>query len=128
MEKRVEECAMSDRDRISINIKDIREPVESFRSDAAWREFSLAGKIRSMVADCIELTASQTTNNSNTSGRAELFIKSLVKRGSIDVLDLQRLADELAIPSLELAKVLKDCCLGKDADSVTEKGKSSVKK
>jgi hypothetical protein len=114
MEKRVEECAMSDRDRISINIKDIREPVESFRSDAAWRELSLAGKIRSMVA--------------NTSGRAELFIKSLVKRGSIDVLDLQRLADELAIPSLELAKVLKDCCLGKDADSVTEKGKSSVKK
>jgi hypothetical protein len=45
----------TDPDRLSITIGDIREAIETFRPDSAWKELSMAGKIRSMVRDFMEL-------------------------------------------------------------------------
>ena len=42
------------RDRISIDIQDIKPRLEAFRSDAAWRELSLAGKMRALTIDYMD--------------------------------------------------------------------------
>ena len=40
--------------RISVDITDIRERIESCRTDSAWSELSLTGKIRSLLIDRLE--------------------------------------------------------------------------
>ncbi|MEM1279779.1 MAG: hypothetical protein AAGG53_07075 [Cyanobacteria bacterium P01_H01_bin.152] len=40
--------------RISVDIGDIRERIESCRTDSAWGELSLTGKIRSLILDRLE--------------------------------------------------------------------------
>lgn len=42
------------KDRISVDINDIKERIDAYRSDPAWRELSMAGKIRSMVIEKLE--------------------------------------------------------------------------
>jgi hypothetical protein len=42
------------RDRLTIDISDLREDIETCRQDAAWQELSLAGKIRTLVKERIE--------------------------------------------------------------------------
>lgn len=42
------------KDRISVDISDIKDRVESYRDDPAWRELSMAGKIRAMVIEKLE--------------------------------------------------------------------------
>lgn len=48
------ETDVAARDRISVDVNDIKQRVESFRSDAAWRELSLAGKMRALVIEHME--------------------------------------------------------------------------
>ena len=53
-------------------------------------------------------------------GRAALFILALAGKKKIDVIDLQKLADDLDLPSEALAEILKNC-------SVKNRGKTNVK-
>ena len=41
-------------DRLTIDIGDLREDIETCRQDAAWQELSFAGKIRTLVKERIE--------------------------------------------------------------------------
>ena len=45
---------MAQKDRISVDISDIKDRVEDYRSDPAWRELSMAGKIRALVIERLE--------------------------------------------------------------------------
>lgn len=45
---------MAQRDRISVDVSDMREELESCRNDAAWRELSLAGKIRTLLRERLD--------------------------------------------------------------------------
>jgi len=50
-------------DRLTIDIGDLREDIETCRQDAAWQELSFAGKIRTLVKERIEqLLANQPKN------------------------------------------------------------------
>jgi len=42
------------KDRISIDISDIKEKIDAYRSDPAWRELSMAGRIRAMIIEKLE--------------------------------------------------------------------------
>lgn len=42
------------KDRISVDITDIKDKVETYRDDPAWRELSTAGKIRALVIEKLE--------------------------------------------------------------------------
>lgn len=42
------------KDRISVDITDIKDRVERYRDDPAWRELSMAGKIRALVIEKLE--------------------------------------------------------------------------
>jgi hypothetical protein len=42
------------KDRISVDITDIKDRVEGYRDDPAWRELSMAGKIRALVIEKLE--------------------------------------------------------------------------
>ncbi|NET55425.1 MAG: hypothetical protein F6K47_04310 [Symploca sp. SIO2E6] len=42
---------VSQRDRISIDVSDIREVVENCRSDVAWTELPLSAKLRVLIKE-----------------------------------------------------------------------------
>lgn len=42
------------KDRISVDITNIKNRVEAYRDDPAWRELSVAGKIRALVIEKLE--------------------------------------------------------------------------
>jgi len=46
--------AVAAKDRISVDIADIKDRIETFRSDPAWRELSTAGKIRALIIEKLE--------------------------------------------------------------------------
>ena len=46
--------AMAAKDRISVDIADIRDRIKTFRSDPAWRELSTAGRIRALLIEKLE--------------------------------------------------------------------------
>jgi hypothetical protein len=46
--------AVAAKDRISVDIADIKDQIETFRSDPAWRELSTAGKIRALLIERLE--------------------------------------------------------------------------
>lgn len=46
--------AVAAKDRISVDIGDIKDRIEIFRTDPAWRELSTAGKIRALLIEKIE--------------------------------------------------------------------------
>lgn len=46
--------AVAPKDRISVDISDIKEKIEAYRTDPAWRELSMAGKIRALVIEMLE--------------------------------------------------------------------------
>lgn len=46
---------MAQKDRISVDVTDIKEQVEKFRNDPAWRELSLASKVRVLVLERLEM-------------------------------------------------------------------------
>jgi hypothetical protein len=42
------------KDRISVDITDIKDRIDLYREDPAWRELSMAGKIRALVIEKLE--------------------------------------------------------------------------
>jgi hypothetical protein len=42
---------MAQKDRISVDVSDMREEIDTCRSDVAWQELSLAGKIRTLLRE-----------------------------------------------------------------------------
>ena len=51
------------KDRISVDISDIKEQIEKYRNDPAWRELSMAGKIRALVIEKLEEAEKSPSNN-----------------------------------------------------------------
>ena len=60
------ELSVGQRDRISIDVSDIREQIEQCRDDVAWSELPLAAKIRVLVKERIaELEADKSKPSDN---------------------------------------------------------------
>jgi hypothetical protein len=54
--------SVAQKDRISIDVNDIRKEIESCRSDVAWSELPLAAKVRVLLRERLEeLKAEQAT-------------------------------------------------------------------
>ena len=53
-EDSIADYAVAQKDRISIDISDIKEEIEACRSDAAWSELPLSAKIRVLVKERLE--------------------------------------------------------------------------
>lgn len=47
--------AVAAKDRIGVDVSDIKQQIESCRNDAAWRELSLAGKVRTLTIERLEV-------------------------------------------------------------------------
>ena len=45
---------MARKDRISVDVGDMREELETCRTDAAWLEISLAAKIRTLLRERLD--------------------------------------------------------------------------
>jgi ribosome-binding protein aMBF1 (putative translation factor) len=50
---------MASRDRLTLDIADLRERIESVRADAAWSEMSLAQKLRVLIRERLEQMEAQ---------------------------------------------------------------------
>lgn len=48
------DSGVAQKDRISIDISDLREEIETCRNDAAWAELPLSAKIRVLIKERIE--------------------------------------------------------------------------
>lgn len=48
------DSAVAQKDRISIDVSDLREEIETCRSDAAWTELPLSAKIRVLIKERLE--------------------------------------------------------------------------
>ncbi|NEQ98833.1 MAG: hypothetical protein F6K30_19285 [Cyanothece sp. SIO2G6] len=58
---------MAQKDRISVDVSDIKAEIEAFRKDVAWRELSLASKVRVLVIERLEQEKpSKSPQNTNT--------------------------------------------------------------
>lgn len=59
--------SMAQKDRISVDITDIKDRIENYRPDPAWRELSMAGRIRALVIEKLEEkeTADQKSSQSH---------------------------------------------------------------
>jgi hypothetical protein len=85
-------------DRVSVTVGDLKGEIESFRNDSAWRELSLAGKIRSMVRDRID-------SDPRTGGRSETFdllvefVNYLIDHSDHDGYSLSEISGILGRPS-----------------------------
>ena len=55
------ESLMAAKDRLSIDITDLRERVENFRDTPSWRELSLSQKLRVLILERLELPDSLPT-------------------------------------------------------------------
>lgn len=53
------ESLMAAKDRLSIDITDLRERVENFRDTPSWRELSLSQKLRVLILERLELSDKQ---------------------------------------------------------------------
>lgn len=58
------DCAVAQKDRISIEISDLKDEIETCRNDAAWSELPLSAKIRVLVKERLEqLRVEKKTKN-----------------------------------------------------------------
>jgi hypothetical protein len=48
------DSAVAQKDRISIDVSDLREEIETCRNDAAWSELPLSAKIRVLIKERLE--------------------------------------------------------------------------
>jgi hypothetical protein len=48
------DATVAQKDRISVDVRDLKEAVEACRSDAAWSELPLSAKIRVLVKERLE--------------------------------------------------------------------------
>lgn len=46
--------AVAQKDRISIDVSDLRQDIETCRNDAAWTELPLSAKIRVLIKERLE--------------------------------------------------------------------------
>jgi hypothetical protein len=46
--------AVAQKDRISIDVSDLRQDIENCRNDAAWSELPLSAKIRVLIKERLE--------------------------------------------------------------------------
>jgi hypothetical protein len=46
--------AMAQKDRISVDISDMKDEIQACRSDASWEELSLTGKIRTLLRERLD--------------------------------------------------------------------------
>jgi hypothetical protein len=53
-EDSIADYAVAQKDRISIDINDLKEEIETCRNDAAWSELPLSAKIRVLVKERLE--------------------------------------------------------------------------
>lgn len=52
---------MAQKDRISIDVSDLREEIETCRNDAAWSELPLSAKIRVLIKERLEELKTEQT-------------------------------------------------------------------
>lgn len=64
---RGDELLVSQRDRISVDVSDIRERVENCRDDVAWTELPLAAKLRVLIRERLEQIEAQQKRNGTAS-------------------------------------------------------------
>jgi len=53
-EDKTADSAVAQKDRISIDVSDLREEIETCRNDAAWSELPLSAKIRVLIKERLE--------------------------------------------------------------------------
>jgi hypothetical protein len=53
-EDQTADSAVAQKDRISIDVSDLREEIETCRNDAAWSELPLSAKIRVLIKERLE--------------------------------------------------------------------------
>ena len=53
-EDSIADYAVAQKDRISIDINDLKEEIETCRNDAAWSELPLSAKIRVLIKERLE--------------------------------------------------------------------------
>jgi hypothetical protein len=58
-----DEFLVSQRDRISVDVSDIREQVENCRNDVAWTELPLAAKLRVLIKERLEQLQTEKPSN-----------------------------------------------------------------
>jgi hypothetical protein len=46
--------SVAQKDRLSVDIGDVKTRIESCRTDAAWRELTLTGKVRTLIIEKLE--------------------------------------------------------------------------
>jgi hypothetical protein len=51
---KVLDSAVAQKDRISVDVSDLKEGIENCRNDAAWTELALAAKIRVLIKERLE--------------------------------------------------------------------------
>lgn len=64
MEEELTIDAVAQKDRISIDVNDIRKEIESCRSDVAWSELPLSAKIRVLLRERLEELKSEQLTSS----------------------------------------------------------------
>ncbi len=58
-EEAILDSAVAQKDRISVDVTDIKEEIENCRSDVAWAELALAAKVRVLVKERLQEIAQQ---------------------------------------------------------------------
>ncbi len=53
-EDQILDSVVAQKDRISIDVGDLREEIETCRNDAAWAELPLSAKIRVLIKERLE--------------------------------------------------------------------------
>ncbi len=56
------DSAVAQKDRISIDVSDLREEIETCRKDAAWTELPLSANIRLIIKERLELFKAEKSN------------------------------------------------------------------
>jgi hypothetical protein len=65
-EERPNDSAVAQKDRISIDVSDLKEEIETCRNDAAWSELPLSAKIRVLIKERLEqIKAEKETGGNN---------------------------------------------------------------
>ena len=63
MSQELMDDAVAQKDRISIDVSDLRQEIENCRSDAAWTELPLSAKIRVLIKERLEQLQSASTKD-----------------------------------------------------------------
>jgi hypothetical protein len=62
------DSAVAQKGRISIDVTDLKEEIESCRTDAAWSELALAAKVRVLVKERLEQLKAEAQAQQETNG------------------------------------------------------------